>query len=83
MFFVETSYSNMFDLALHSCICQDIPLALGGGHFNGDYVTNQLPAEFATGYSFQRDYAGFIMRIYNNLDAQTDQVACSARIQFA
>lgn len=81
MFFVETTYAELFDLALHSCTYQNIPLAIGGGPFNGDYVTNQIPSGFSTGYSFERDFSGFIMRIYNNLDADSDQVICSARIQ--
>ena len=79
MFFVETSFNSHFDIQLKSCLYMGDPVS--EGPFFGNFVTNSLPINFSTGYTFDSDYAGFIARVYDS-DSESNQLACDAQLIF-
>ena len=80
MFFIETSFNSHFDIQIESCSYMGDSI-LSGGSFFGSFVSNSLPINFSTGYTFDNDYAGFIARVYNN-DNKSNQLACDAQLIF-
>ena len=80
MFLIETSFNTHFDIQFESCSYMS-DFVLSEGSFFGSFVSNSLPINFSTGYTFDNNYAGFIARVYNN-DNQSNQLACDARLIF-